>query len=94
MQKCDVCKTEGHYRLRSMGGGIWACRGCAYSPTPTGIYLQETVQFKTLGAVSKRRVQELERRVILPYDKPGGGYYVGRRGENGKIQERWPNYQD
>ena len=34
----------------------------------------------------------MERRVILPYDKPGGGYYLGRKGENGKIEERHPTY--
>ena len=46
------------------------------------------------GFVSKARVAELERRVMLPYDKPGGGYYVGRRMENGKIDEnRQPDYR-
>lgn len=44
------------------------------------------------GNVSDSRIKEMERRVILPYDAPDGGYYVGRRGENGKIQEREPNY--
>lgn len=43
--------------------------------------------------VSTARIDELERRVILPYEKDGGGYFVGRRGENGEIQEREPDYR-
>ena len=39
------------------------------------------------GNASVSRVKELERRSILPYDVDGG-YVVGRRGDNGKVQEK------
>lgn len=55
----------------------------------------DTVKFPTIGNVSKKRVAEMERRVILPHEKPGGGYYVGRRMENGKVSEhKQPEYRD
>ena len=47
---------------------------------------------KGYGYVPESRLNEIRRRVILPYERDGNGYYVGRRGENGKIQEREPNY--
>ena len=54
----------------------------------------QKIFIKGYGQVSKARVGELERRVMLPYDKPGGGYYVGRRMENGKISEnKQPDYR-
>ena len=45
------------------------------------------------GNVSEKRIGELRRRVILPV-KPddGSDYWVGRKGENGRIQEREPSY--
>lgn len=54
----------------------------------------QKVFLKGYGYESVNRIKELERRVILPYEKPGvqGGYYVGRKGENGKIQEKQPTY--
>jgi hypothetical protein len=44
------------------------------------------------GLVSKRRIDEVNRRVILNYDKKTGNYDVGRRDNSGRIQEREPNY--
>lgn len=52
----------------------------------------DKVFIKDYGWTEKSRINELERRVILPDHDPSGGYYVGRRGENGKIQEREPSY--
>ena len=52
----------------------------------------ETINLAGYGRVSVNRIKELERRVILPYNAPDGGYYVGRKGENGRIQEREPSY--
>lgn len=37
--------------------------------------------------VTKGWQDELNRRQILPVQKPGGGYYIGRRMENGSISE-------
>lgn len=45
------------------------------------------------GKVLKSRLKEMKRRVILPIEpdpKSGVSYYVGRRGDNGKIQEITP----
>ena len=39
---------------------------------------------------TKAQIDEVERRVVL--NDNGQTYDVGRRGENGKIQEREPNY--
>ena len=58
--------------------------------------IQETEYVKGYGNVSKARLKEMERRVVLPYKKgePGSGeYYLGRIGENGKVQERHPDYR-
>ena len=44
------------------------------------------------GNVSRNRIKEMGRRVILKDAHPDrGSYYVGRMGENGKIQDRVPN---
>lgn len=96
MQKCDICKTEGHYKLRCIKPDTWACMSCVYEthndPIESGHYVKEMVKCGDMW-VSKKQVAELERRVILPYNAPDNGYYVGRRGENGKIQERHPRYE-
>ena len=87
--QCEICESDNH-RLRCIGNGVWACLPCAYRSEPPkerSVMVREMIHFKTIGNVSKRRVQELERRVMLPYDKPDGGYYTGRRMENGKISE-------
>jgi hypothetical protein len=94
MLNCDICKTEGHYRLRSLGRGIFACRDCSYAPAPkSGVTITETVVLNGSYKTTRARIKELERRVILPYNTADGGYAVGRRGENGRIQEREPNYR-
>lgn len=58
--------------------------------------LHETVKLKGYGTVSKARLKEMDRRVILPYKKAdgieAGQYYVGRRTDSGKIEERNPKY--
>lgn len=53
----------------------------------------EKVYVRDYGYASVKRIEEVKRRVILPVTpNDGTSYYVGRRGENGKIQEREPNY--
>lgn len=80
--------------MRSLGNSVWACLSCVSKREP--IYegfasTKEMVKLKSMS-VPRKWLDELERRVILPYEKKGGGYYIGRRGENGKIQERSPRY--
>ena len=43
--------------------------------------------------MSEAQIKELERRVMLPTKREDGGYYVGRRMENGTIAEKWPDYR-
>lgn len=57
-----------------------------------GFHARETVYLKGYGNESAARIKEMERRVVLPYKKEGGGYYLGRLGENGKVSEKHPNY--
>ncbi len=48
---------------------------------------------KGYGHVEDSRLREMERRVILPESASDGGYYLGRRMENGKISEnKQPTY--
>jgi len=94
MQKCDVCKTEGHYKLRSVWNGVWSCHECLRTePIFEGVGIKNRIRVGSQWATEKQ-LKELERRVILPYDKPGGGYYLGRRMENGKVNEdKMPDYR-
>lgn len=92
MLKCDICSAKYVHKLRLTKEG-WACNRCAVIPASSmAPSLSETVVLNGSYKTTKARIRELERRVILPYHDPSGGYYVGRRGENGKIQEREPRY--
>ena len=70
------------------------CDGCSIlKKKPFGFpSIKKTVYLKGYGYESVERLKELDRRVILPTERKDGGYYLGRRGENGKIQDREPNY--
>jgi len=52
----------------------------------------EKVFIEGYGLTEASRIKEMERRQILPYEREGGGYYLGRRGENNKVQEKEPSY--
>lgn len=54
-------------------------------------YSKDMVKLHSMSA-SKAQLDELDRRVIIG-DKPDGGYILGRRGENGKIQDKSPDYR-
>ena len=87
---CDNCSEKDCYRL-ILTKEKWVCEKC-YRPVTQKKYLHEKIKVgQTL--TTKAQIDELERRVILPYDKPGGGYYLGRRGNNGKVQEKMPDYR-
>jgi hypothetical protein len=54
-------------------------------------YVKDTLYLENYGNVSKARIDELNRRHIVEYKKDGS-YILGRKGENGKIQDRSPDY--
>jgi hypothetical protein len=91
MLKCEQCSDKYVYRLKQ-DGDKWICDKCYSRPSSEGIYLQDKVMLGSYGLVSKRRIDEVNRRVILNYDKKTGNYDVGRRDNSGRIQEREPNY--
>ena len=102
---CDICKNTVS-RLRCKNS-VWYCLDCFFKRIPeqsndTFAVIQK-VKIGTYGDVSINRLKEIERRVILPYERAetkiingkiykSNSYYVGRRGDNGKIQERSPDY--
>ena len=55
--------------------------------------VRDTVYLAEYGNCSKARLNEMDRRVILNHNIKEGTYDLGRRGENGKIQEREPDYR-
>lgn len=52
------------------------------------------VFLKHYGHIEVSRIREMDRQRILPIERKDGvgDYYVGRLGENGKIQDREPSY--
>ena len=96
IQRCVSCFQD--FELPS-GYKFNLCEKCT-TPKEIGIpacidYTNDYVKHG-LGKQLKSRLKEMSRRTILPYEPEKGSdenYYVGRRGENGKIQERVPNYQ-
>lgn len=56
----------------------------------SNVYIKETIILSDGLRTSRAQISEVERRVVL--NDNGQTYDVGRRGENGKIQEREPNY--
>lgn len=85
---CHFCQEREKTQVK---GGFYCCDIC--NPPPFFNFgIVETVNLPDYGQVPKKRIDELKRRVILPYERADGGYYVGRRGENGKVQEREPDY--
>ncbi len=87
---CEVCGQRAKTRVR------WCKYVCDFCE-PEKVLAPQTVETRYLpsyGHVSLKRIDEMKRRRILP--KPSTetnrDYYVGRMGENGKIEEREPNY--
>ncbi len=91
---CDKCLTGTHIKLKYLAGQF-ICGSCYYghrSTAPSTPGITEKVKVGDMW-VTKNRVNELERRVILPTHDPEGGYFVGRRMENGRIAEKEPDYR-
>ena len=95
MLNCDICKKDGHYKLRNLGQEVWACPQCASKRTDSsteGVVIRKMVKVGSMMA-SESQLKALESRVILPYEKQGGGYYLGTRLASGKIRESAPDYR-
>lgn len=87
-----LCQMQCGKEKTQVKEGLYVCDDCQPPKFFGGGNLIETVHVRGYGNVSKKRIDEVTRRVILPYKKEGGGYYVGRRSETGKIEEKHPNY--
>lgn len=90
--KCELCNVREKTRVK------WCKYVCDYC-TPQSILMPSTKDTVILEngsgqryVTSAKRIEEMKRRVILPKERPDGGYYLGRRCENGKIQEKHPDY--
>lgn len=93
MNVCFKCKKQFP---RQMNGYVYKSNVCDECALPKEIGFPKpfnTVFLDDYGNISAARLDEIQRRVVLPDAKPGGGYYLGRRGENGKIQDRAPDYR-
>lgn len=89
MPKCDICETEGHYKVR-VEQGVCFCSDCLrtiYVPREAP-NLHVKVRLGDMPKVSQARINELDRRVVLPYTVPGKDYIVGRRNNDGSISEK------
>lgn len=70
------------------------CNQCS-SPKELGFpSVIEKVFIREYGHTEKSRINEMKRRRVLPdrSTEDGKDYYVGRIGENGKIQDKEPSY--
>ena len=89
---CEGCGQKRCYSLRQTDMG-WLCKHCLSRPLAVPAGLQVNVNLRGYGNVSQARINELKRRVILPHvESEDGSYVVGRRGENGKVQDKAPSY--
>lgn len=68
------------------------CPKCS-KPKELGAKVLHYTNLDGYGKVLTSRIKEMERRVIIDDPSSKTDYFVGRLGENGKIQERVPNYK-
>lgn len=93
MLKCDLCSCEFVYRIYSVGGGTFACEKCYRRPLKNvNVNLNKKVKLDSIF-VTQAQIEEQDRMRILPYNGPNGTHFVGRMGENGRIQEREPDFR-
>lgn len=97
----DCCKACGVVLIPNKGTKTNFCDACSERRKKDlghddSLGVPSLISFtyiKDYGKVEDSRLRELERRVIIPgSEKPDGTYHVGRKGENGKIQEKEPGY--
>lgn len=92
--ECDNCKVNQYEVRYCKSEDKWLCNECFVDPIVlSDVYVRDTVTVGNKKNVSRARIDELNRRVILNYNPIDGSYKVGRRGENGKIQDRQPDYR-
>ena len=90
MTKCNYCGIESE---EPKGYSRNFCDSCL-SDKEIGVpKLIETVVLNGSYRTTKARIAELERRVMIPGKGPDGDYAIGRLGENGKVQEKEPDYR-
>lgn len=87
-EPCDLCNVNEWVRIKF---GKFVCLTC--EPPLDGFpTFYETVTLHPAPGVTekmkKAEINEIKRHRMLPYERPGGGYYAGRLGDNGKIQEK------
>jgi len=94
MLNCDICEKEWLYKV-IVKDNKQICSNCNNKENSHLFSTHEKVWIGgEIGWELKSRVDEAKRRVILPIERNDGesDYYLGRRGENGKTQEREPSY--
>lgn len=91
MEKCKDCQRW----LSEYGKDVF-CVECP-SGVPNNkisLYMKETVVIGDGYKTTRARLDELERRKIIPNSvTKDGEYQVGRRMENGTIAEKEPDYR-
>lgn len=93
--KCDKCEVNQYEVRYSITDDKWLCRDCVVDPIleTDGFGLIEKDTLESGRQVSRARLDELHRRVVTEYNPTDGSYKLRRRGENGKIQDRHPDYR-
>jgi len=89
-EPCDICNHFEWSKIRNDGNNkiIFLCDECVKNIGFTGIpYSRETTNVMGFNH-STKEIDEVYRHRMLPYDRPEGGYYAGRMGDNGKIAEK------
>ena len=69
------------------------CDPCSPLKTPGFPAVSEVIMLCGEERATRAMINEIDRRRILPYEdrKNPGNYFVGRYGDNGKIQEKTPD---
>ena len=90
----DSCKGCGRSEEGPSGTKANLCSSCS-KPKELGFpTVIEKVFIRDYGYAEKSRIEEMKRRRILPDTSTDSDkdYYVGRLGDNGKIQDKVPSY--
>ena len=91
MLKCDSCGDSPVYRVR-IEKGLGYCDKCLRNHSYVGdvTSINKTIILMNTDGTTMKTTQseinEVKRLRILPYERDGG-WYPGRMGDNGKIQE-------
>ena len=86
--KCEICNEREKVKVSQ---GKYCCEVCI-PPRINFAGIEQRVVIGNGFKTTQARIGELERRVVLNYNKKDCTYDVGRRCENGKVAERPPTY--